>query len=169
MKLNFRSKFKRLTALENRSQFRITSSVSTAKPVFDSRAMVMCFAGTRQILAVGDQVSVNGTENNNSPLYSLLLWASNGIPDHQSRFERQGGWWFGFIFKALAREDGRYARLSMAALTRSLVSGLTNRVPFITWETVETETPVSRATSLMLLFCDQLQLDRGVTANTLAF
>jgi hypothetical protein len=40
----------------------------------------------------------------------------------------------------------------MASFTRSTVAGSTTRVPLMTCETVDIETPAARATSLILAF-----------------
>ncbi|GEK48572.1 hypothetical protein HPA02_28550 [Bisbaumannia pacifica] len=48
----------------------------------------------------------------------------------------------------------------MAAITRARVSGLTKRVPFTTWDTVETETPAAFATSVIVTIASLRQCAR---------
>src|SRR5262249_17313477 len=54
------------------------------------------------------------------------------------------------VFKLRAIAFGRYPSWAIAWRTRSRVSGLTNRVRFVTAETVACDTPARRATSRLV-------------------
>src|SRR5271170_5642629 len=58
--------------------------------------------------------------------------------------------WVDAVLSARATTLGLYPTESITAWTALAVAGATRRVPLTTWDTVETETPARRATSVIV-------------------